>query len=155
MNKAQYAVYDVYKPETNYIKLSTPFLVKSRCKFCRGLPMHYYYIKSRGLYQDPSKLVQWFQDVSKHFKRMCTEHYFLSEPRYCGGMANFSQTPFYKGYNPTLHRTRGVSNSSEMSEFLMCECGGTSWAFRNKAVKNRPEIVNRKSRKNFPQKFEF
>lgn len=144
-----------YKPEIVRVNLSTPFLVRSRCKFCAGLPTHYYYIRNATMWYNPRKPIDHFKQMTKYVKRMCSDHYLMEEPKYFVEMASFSHPVSYKGYRPRLHRTRGSSATQDVVEFLMCDCGRSSWAFSDKAVKYRPEIVARKARYRFPQKFEF
>jgi hypothetical protein len=148
-------IFQSYKPEIIRVSLSTPFLVKSRCKHCASLPSHYYYIRNATMWFNPRVVIDRFKSNLKYFKKMTTDHYMIDDPKYFHDMSNFTHAVTYKGYRPRLHRTRGSSATQDVVEFLMCECGKTSWGFSDKAIKNRPEIVNKKSRRRFPQKFEF
>jgi hypothetical protein len=144
-----------YKSEIIRINLSTPFLVKNRCKECGSHPSIYYYIRNRNLWLDPRRVLKDFDILKKYYKRMCSDHYMMLSPKYFTDLGSFSHQVGYKGFLPKLHRSRGRSIISNIAEFLMCECGATSWAYADKAVINCPEIANRKARSKYPQKFEF
>lgn len=130
------------------INLSFPFMMKNRCKECSSLPCIYYYIRNRSLFLNPRK-------TARKYKRMCTDHYFWVSPKDVDSLVDFSHTAIYKGYSPAIYRSRGNRRPINMTEYLMCECGATSWAFNDKSVRECPEVVNRKSRGKYPQRFEF
>lgn len=143
------------KLEIIRINLSTPFLTRSRCKSCAGFPTIFFYIKNPTLWYSPRRRTDLFVKLTKHIKRMCNNYHIFFDPKYYSGVSNFGHTPNYKGYKPNLHRTRGTSPVQNIVEFLMCNCGATSWAFTDKAAQNHPEITCRKARYKFPNKFEF
>lgn len=147
--------YRTYNPEFITVRLSTPFLARSKCKFCDGAPLIYYYVRNPTLWYNPRRVTNQLQMVKKYVKRLGMNHFMFDDPKYFTETAIFGHTPSYKGYNPKLHRTRGANPTFDIIEFLTCECGLATWAFTEKAVKHRPEIMNRKSRHNFPHKFEF
>jgi len=148
-------IYRLYKQQIIRVNLSTPFIVKSRCKKCKSNPSIYYYIRNKHLSIDPRSGLKIFESIKKYYKRMCADHYMMISPKYFTDLGSFSHSVNYKGFLPKLHRARGVNIGSNITEFLMCECGATSWAFTDKAAMARPEIVNRKARNKYPQKFEF
>lgn len=147
--------YRTYKPDIIRVRLSTPFLVRTKCKFCNGLPTIYYYVQNPSLWFDPRRVTDQLEFVKKYVKRMGSSHYLYDDPKYFTGEATFGHQVTYKGYRPKLHRTRGVSPHLDIIEHLTCECGRANWAFTEKSVQNRPEIMARKARHRFPQKFEF
>lgn len=147
--------FSTYKPEIIRVNFSTPFIVKSRCKHCAGFPSHYYYIRNPTMWYNVRTVTDRSRKAISHLKRMASDHYLIDDPKYFKNMSNFTHTTTYKGYRPRLHRTRGSRQTQDIIEFLMCECGKTSWGFSDKAIKGRPEILNRKARYRYPQKFEF
>lgn len=140
--------FDFTKMEVIKVNYSSPFLIKSRCKKCHSLPSIYYYIHNRYLALNCRR-------SPRKVKRMCANYYLLVAPANISDIGDLVFTPLFKGCYPTLQRTRGHKNNTNMTEYLMCDCGETSWAFSDKAIRNRPEIANRKGRHLYPQKFEF
>ena len=145
-----------YKFEIIGVNFSSTFMAKSRCKKCGSHPAVYYYTRNKYLWLDPHNAINSHLSVLKKYtKRMCSDHYMMISPKYFTNLISFSQSTSYKGYLPKLHNSRGRNFSSNIAEFLMCECGDTSWAFSDKAVRGCPEVFNRKSRFKYPQKFEY
>ena len=145
-----------YKHEIIGVNLSTPFITKNRCKKCASHPAIYYYIRNGYLYIDPRHSINTkYNIIRKYGKRMCSNHSMMIAPKHYAGLSGLSHTPSYKGYLPKFHYSRGRKYKTNVTEFLMCECGETSWAFSSKAIQECPEIINRKSRHKYPQKFEF
>ena len=138
--------------ETIQINLSTPFLQRAKCKFCEKGPSYYYCCRNTFFLDatTPQKYMQW---VTKHNYRICTDDYLFEEPKQCTQLINLSYQLPYKGYTPTLHRCRGVQPRTDFIEYVICKCGKTTWQFYYRSAKNRPEIINRKCRNNFPKKF--
>lgn len=139
-----------YKPEIIRVRLSMPVLVRARCIHCGGFPTQLYYMRNNSLYVTPPRRGT---RMGKRRYRMSTGHPSDS-PKYFT-MNQSSHSTMYKSYRPKLHRTRGSSSSSEFIEYLTCDCFATKWAFAEKSVVNRPEIMNRKARNFFPHKFEY
>jgi hypothetical protein len=145
-----------YKFEEIGVNFSSTFMAKSRCKKCGSHPATYYYTRNKYLWLDPNNALKANTvGLRKYLKRMCADHYLMIAPKYFTNLINFSHSTYYKGYLPKLHTSRGRNFRSSITEFLMCECGDTSWAFADKAVRGCPEIFNRKSRFKYPQKFEY
>lgn len=137
------------------VNLSTPFLIKNKCKECGSNPVTYFYVRNKTLWIDPNRIIQSFDLLKKYYKRMCSDYYMKVSPKYFNDLSHFSYYTLYKSYLPKLHHTRGRDLSPNVSEFLMCECGATSWIFSNLSAKKCPEVVNRKSRYSYPHKFDF
>lgn len=135
------------------INLSTPFPTKSRCKRCGSYPSMYYYLMGKVLRHDPRSSINIkFSLLKKYCKRMCNDQYLLVAPKYFNELESFSHKTSYKGFLPKLHRVRGSNQyCSDFIEYLMCDCGATSWAFSNRSVQGRVEIMNRKARGKYPQ----
>jgi len=146
----------MYKLEIIHINISSTFLIKNRCKECSKQPSDYYYIRKRRLFKDVNDQVSKFQLWRKWIDRFTADWYLDSDPKYFCDIEEFSFSVNDKSYLPTLHNTRGnINNKDHVIEILRCECGATIWAFNSKSVKNRPEIINRKGRYEYPRKFEY
>ena len=149
----------VYKKEIVKINLSETFMVRSKCKYCAEQPSIYYYVKNPLLWQDPSRIKEIFAFIKKYVHRMCSDFYLMEDPSSFYHISFFGFKTSFSGYNPKLHKTRTpwafYKQETEITEFLTCECGRTSWAFTDKTAKYRPEIVLRKARYRYPQKFDF
>lgn len=145
----------MYKSEIVGINLSTPFVIKGRCKKCGSYPDIYYFLRNHTLWLDPNRIVKQSSVFRKYWTRLCSDHYLSEQPRYVSGTSSFTHAVDGKSYKCRLHKNRGVNPVLDLEEFLTCQCGGTTWAFHDKSTRHRPEIVNRKAKRNFPQKFEF
>lgn len=137
------------------INLSTPFVVRSRCKKCAKYPSVYYYTRNPVMWFNPNRIRAQFVFIRKFVSRMCNDLYLLEDPKNFHNANYFSFPSSFKGYRPRLHRTKGSSAIFDIVEYLTCECGGSVWAFSDKSIRSRPEIVFRKGRYKYPQKFEF
>ena len=142
-------------PEIVRINLSTPFTVRTRCTKCAKNPSIYYYIRNPVMWFNPNKIRAQFSFVRKFVSRMCSDLYLNEDPKdfHTSNYLGFSTS--FKSYRPRLHRTRGSKAVSDIVEYLACDCGGSVWAFSDKAVRGRAEIVFRKGRYKYPQKFSF
>lgn len=147
--------YKTYKPEIIRIRLSTPFITRTRCKFCQGPPTIYYYVRNATLWFNPRKITEEFEWVKKHFQRLGLDYFMSADPKDYHGTSPYRHSPIYKGYRPKLHRTRGALPTFDIVEFVTCDCQQSTWAYSEKAVEKRPEIMQRKARFRFPNKFEY
>jgi hypothetical protein len=143
------------REETFKVKLSSPFLVRTRCKYCGSLPVDYFRMGGNRHFKDFRDFLNIFSWVPKHNKRLCSDFYLMDDPSSFYVMSNFSYSVPYKAYNPSIHHKRGIRPTRDINECLVCECGRTYWVFKQQAVMKRPEIVNRKSNREFPQKFKY
>jgi hypothetical protein len=147
-----------YKPEIVKVNLSETFMVRSRCKECGKFPSIYYYVKNPPLSIGPTKMKETFSFIKKYVSRMCSDFYLMDSPKSFHTINYFGFQTHFKSYRPKLMKTRSPWNyqpNPEMVEFLTCECGGTTWAFAAKTNRFRAEIIFRKARYKYPQKFEF
>jgi hypothetical protein len=142
------------KPEIHRVRLSSPFMVRSRCKFCMGSPIIYYYIRNPTLWFNPRKAMDRMSFIKKLLQHLRSLG-FLNEPKHCHSAAELSHDVSWAKYRPRLHRTKGSSAIFDVVEFVTCDCMQTTWAYSDEAIQNRPEINHRKSRYRFPTKFEF
>jgi hypothetical protein len=136
------------------VNLSTTFLIRTKCKFCATGPVHYFTGKTTIKWLSPHKAKGNYKFYFKFIKRVNYDYYLDEAPKKYTSMSPFTHTPAYKGYNPALHKKRGVSAINDFVEYLCCDCGRSKWVFSQKATKQRPEIVNRKAKNNYPVKFE-
>ena len=143
------------KLEVIRINVSTTFLIRSRCKGCGSSPQFYYIIRNKRPWFDPNKVIKDTVKFKSLYKRICHDHYMILPTRYFNSLQSFSHQVSYKGFNPKLHLSRGKSFINNVTEFLMCECGDTSWAFNQKSVQHTPEVENRKAKYKYPKKFEY
>jgi hypothetical protein len=149
-----------HKPEIIRVSLSTPFLVRSRCKGCGGHPNIYYWIRNPSISLDPRKgisehLEAVIRYMSRYSTRVISDFYLEEKPSSFTKINLFNYNFGPKSFNPRAHKNRGTNMTFEVVEYLTCECGKSAWAFTDKIIKNKPEIFNRKSRFTFPNKFDF
>lgn len=151
--------FKTHKSEIVRVNLSETFMVRSRCKLCGKLPSMYYYFKNPILFDDVNEVKYLFGFIRKYISRMCDDFYLIESPSSFIHMSFFGFKLNFKGYNPKLHKTRTpwirYKQDLEITEFLTCECGKTSWAFSDKTVKLRPEIILKRARYKYPKRFDF
>lgn len=145
----------VYKPEVIRVRLSSPFLARTKCKYCGGAPSIYFYVKNATLWVNPRKMVELFDVIRPYIRRMGADHYLWDDPKYFTSISTFEFPLTLNKYRPRIHRTRGAKSTADVVEFLTCDCARSNWAFSDKAVENRREINQRKARYRFPHKFEY
>ena len=134
------------------VNLSTPFLQRTKCKFCGEGPAHYYCVRETANL-DVKRSIKYMEWIRKHHYRMCSDDYFFDDPKDCNRLIHFSYQILYRAYSPILHRTKGIHPRANFVEYLVCDCGKSTWVFYYRSTVDRPEIINRKSRSNFPKKF--
>lgn len=139
------------EPEIVRINLSESFLVRSKCLYCDSIPDFYYLIDGKAMWFSPRKINNSL--LSKIAKRLCSDHYLDNPPKWYHNMTDFKFSLSYTTYRPRLHRTRGSLPVQDCVEYLTCNCGKTVWAFSNKAIRYRPELVQRRSRHVHAPKF--
>lgn len=137
------------------VRLSTPFLARTKCVYCGGPPTTYYYARNTTLWNNPRRVTDQLSFVKKFVKRMSSDHYYIGDPKHFKSAAYFSHSVNYKGYRPRLHRTIGSNPVFDATEYLACDCGQARWAFSEKAILGRSEILLRKSRSCFPHKIVY
>jgi hypothetical protein len=131
------------------VKLSTPFLLKSKCRNCGTSGLYYYIIRNGAFFISPegSKLIS---EIYQRFtKRMCSDYYLMDSPSKYRSNSFFNYSKSHKGYNPKIYKNLNVKSNNNNVEIFSCECGKTQWAFGNTNDDNRPEICNRKSNRAF------
>ena len=97
---------------------------------------------------DPRRVTNRLELAKNRIKNIgwITNPIIIDDPTYKVSASSFSHHPYYKGYRPRLHRTRGSNAIMDSIEYLGCDCGKTYWAFSEIGNLRRPEITNRKSR---------
>jgi hypothetical protein len=146
-----------YKLQRVRINISSSFMARALCKECGKGPAYYYHVRLPFIWKDVSDQIigsKWFRSW---IKRLVSDWYLVSEPRYFRDISEFSASFPDAHYNPTAHMKRGLPKveKDNVMEMLGCECGATVWAFNQKSTKNRPEVINRKGRYKYPRQFEY
>lgn len=142
------------KPGLMRVRLSSPFVVKSRCKECMGHPVFYYSTKVNVYTKDPRVTVK----VSKSQQFSWTDinkgiEWLFPDPQDLPGVSMLSYPAFFAKYNAKLH-LRKSAFPLNVVEFVTCDCMATQWAFTDKMTTFRPEIENRKARYTYPADIE-
>lgn len=140
------------KPEFIKIRLSTPFVVRTKCKHCGGSPAFYWYTRNPTMWFSPRKEIEHFDHYRKLIKKFNSDYYLSEEPKYFTKMIMFNYAG-RDGYRPRLHRSRGTNPVFDRVEYLSCDCGMATWAFNQKAGDLKPEKSNRRARTHFPNEF--
>ncbi|SRR5258708_7669090 len=145
---------NINKKSYVHINLSTPFPVRTRCRYCGKGPEHYYASKTATKWFNPNRIKDASKHYQKHIKRMIFDYYLDSLPKDFCFISPFTHTVLYKSYNPALHKKRGIPPVNDYVEFLCCNCGRTTWGFSQKSIGARHEITQRKARYSYPVKFD-
>lgn len=143
-----------FKPEIVRVRLSFPMMTRARCKFCKGLPSIYYFIRNPIMYTNPKDAlnrIEKYRGVLTLIGRQPP----LYAPKYMQTASPMSHPIVWSKYRPRVHRTRGSNAGMDLVEYVTCECMRSRWAFADQATENRPEIERRKAHHRFPTKFEF
>lgn len=127
------------------INISNSFIHRARCAKCGNQPKYYYISANPILYNDPNKNKNNFKFIKKYYKRISSDHK-IDDFRFASKLNYYNHSVNYKSYNPKLHRVKGADAKFNLIESLTCECGYTFWYFTEKSIKNRSEILNRKSK---------
>lgn len=145
------------KQEVVRINISSTFLTRARCKDCGKGPDFYYASMQPFKWKEIKHFLIYSKFSKRWVKRMVSNWYQEFSPRYFHDLGDFSFALEAKGFNPALHKSRGIDvlDRDNVVEYVGCECGATVWAFNEKSTKRRPEITNRKGRYKYPQKFAF
>lgn len=143
------------KQETIRINISSTFMVRARCKFCKNGPDYYYGCFKPHMWDDISRYRGFTGRNKQWIKRMCSSWYKEFEPYTFDDIYEFTFRLEYQSFRPTLFRAHGatMSQRANVLECLTCKCGRTVWAFNQKSTKNRPEVTNRKGKYGYPKKF--
>lgn len=142
-----------YKPRIIQVNLSSSFVARTKCVQCGQEPQVYYYANKPYLFIDPKGAQNLFKSMTKWMKRMSSDWFMEAEPKFFKEMSAFNHMVDYKGYNPRLHKSRGVNPQTNTIQYISCWSGCTVWAFSDSANTERQEISQRKSRHKYPQKF--
>lgn len=144
------------KAEDIKVSISSAFIMRARCKYCGDVPTTYFWISNSPLDKDVLEMINEAKFDKNYIKRMGGDWYLYNEPKAFLNNGYFSFTLYGKSYSPKLHKSIGntydIKSRDNITEMLGCECGKSFWAFNNKSVKNKPEIVNRKGRYGYNQK---
>lgn len=137
--------------EKYYVNTSSTFLSKNRCIKCNKFPKNYFAYRPLKLYIDNAQLIKMQLLVQNYYKSN-RQYFWIIDPksiRYIGSLFHLCS---YKGRNIKFFKNKG---ESPLVECVICECGGSIWAFSNKSNAKKPEILHRKSRLKYPHSFTF
>jgi len=145
------------KPEIIKVKLSSTFVGKGFCKYCGGKPKHFYYVRNRILFHDQNSIRQLFPALMTFVKSFGQDWFTWIAPGIQTKQSHIAYTPNQLKYNPRTHSmySSKTENKSSVSEYLSCDCERTTWAFTQKANDKRPELLNRKAKGTFKDKFVY
>lgn len=143
---SNYYDWDIGEIEEIKINLSTPIVMRARCKRCGKFPDTYYCLRHRELIKDVKKQIAHSLRTKKYIKKMNAEWYFDFSPSNFSSINLFSHSTIYKGYNPRLHKTKGLDPHSLKMEYLTCPCNQTIWSWVDKFVQNKLEHKHRRAR---------
>jgi hypothetical protein len=143
--------------ETITVNISSSFFKRAKCKDCGGGPNYYYPLRKPVLWDDPRQLLAASKWLRTFIKRLVEDWYLDATPKYFTEANEFSYSPSDKHFTPTRFRTRGLPTKQEdnVIDVMVCECGASVWWYNQKSVKNKPEIVNRKGKYGYPDRFEW
>lgn len=152
MNKPKKSI-PQYQPEYVRINLSQPLIALGKCRFCGKPPSIYYFTGIPVRWKDPTAIKKIFANYQKRLKRFCYSYYLESVPKTFSGTGFLTYSPYFKTYNPALHRNKIPFNDEEYQEYLTCPCGASNWSFNEKSNALRRDITQRKARYKYPKKF--
>jgi hypothetical protein len=139
------------KQELIKVRVSTPFMVRTKCKYCGGAPSFYWYTRNPTVWFNPRKEIEYYDLFKNLFRRFSFDFYLAEEPKYFTKMGTFKYA--VNSYRPRLHRARGTNPVFDKVEYLSCDCGRATWAFAQKAGDQRLEKRHRRARYCFPNEF--
>lgn len=142
-----------FPPEYVCINLSQPLIVLGKCRFCGKPPSIYFFTGTPARWRDATFIRRIFQTYMKRLKRLCYNYYLSESPKMFSGTDFLSYQPYFKSYNPALHRNRIPHTDDEYQEYLTCQCGACTWSFNEKSNALRRDIIQRKARYKYPKKF--
>ena len=146
---------DRYKPKTIGISLSSSFMARARCKFCTKPPSAYYACFKPNLWADATTYRRFSPRSTRWIRRMTSSWYKEFAPKEFHDIYEFTFRMDYKSYRPLLHRAVGadVSGRDNVIDCVSCECGRTIWAFNQTSNQKRLEVISRKGKYTYPQRF--
>lgn len=136
------------------LQLSTPFLVRTRCKHCGSMPFDYFQMHIKRGFLNPRDLIRiksWFYSDGS----VCDNFYIDEEPKSYNVLSPFSYTHQGLSYSPKLHIKNKSFSKNDITDCMVCQCGKTYWYFGQVSSKNKPEVVNRKTQSTFSQKIMY
>ena len=138
----------IHAIEDRQINLSHSFMAKNRCRSCGSIPTHYYNTKFPGFSNEPRHKTNWKIVIQNDFTSQAPPSSYI----FLYNASSFAHVPNYKGYNPRLHRTDSVSTN--MREYVICDCGNTKWAFSD-MYSIAPEKISRRAKSFYPHKLKY
>jgi hypothetical protein len=130
------------------VNLSTPAIMRARCKKCGARPSKYYRLQEREFIKD-IKVYSSRSLRNKNFiKKMNSDWHLDFYPSTFHSIYFLSYSPLLKGYNPHLHINNRANSDSHypLTEFLTCSCGQTTWSWKDINHQDVLEHKHRRSR---------
>jgi hypothetical protein len=143
-----------WKPQVIKINISSTFVIKNKCLECDKRPAAYYrrvMLPYGRTPRDDEWLIEFYQ---KHMRRMTRSWYLNRDPKTLTSLKEFSFTLNGKSFKPGSHHKLDTGYTNRITDYLVCPCGKTMWAFNQTSGEDRPEIKNRKGRYSYPRKFQ-
>jgi hypothetical protein len=101
--------------------------------------------------RDFIRIKAWFYSEGS----VCDNFYLEEEPKSYNTITAFSYSHKGLSYSPRLHLKNKSFNKNNLTDCMVCQCGKTYWYFSQMTSKDKPEVVNRKTQKTFPQRIMF
>lgn len=144
------------KPSRIRINISSSFRIRTCCKHCLGKPAFIYHLPLSFVWKDVSDYLADSEYGRKFFTTSSPWNLMRHEPRLFNGITEFNLILDDKGFLPRVHYMKSIlitkkhEHYATVIEIFSCKCGGTTWAFNQRSVIFRPEIVMRKGKYSFP-----
>lgn len=151
MKKNKFKIYHPSKKEQGHdgIKYSNTFTKRTICKWCHCAPQEYSLIRNPLIYKNYKFTLNQFSYIRENVVRMASDIYLDFDPKDFKNTAEYKFPVSFKGYNPRLHRTRGSTSRTNVTEILSCPCGRSEWAFNYKSTVERKDIIMRQGSKRY------
>jgi hypothetical protein len=144
------------KPSRIRINISSSFRVRTCCKHCQGKPSFIYHIPLSFVWKDVADYLAESEYGRTFFTTLPRFVLMRIEPRLFNGITEFNLILDDKSFSPRAHYTKPMLMTKKpgqfvpLTEILSCKCGATTWAFNQRSVIFRPEVVMRKGKYCYP-----
>ena len=136
------------------ISLSSPILVRTRCKYCNSLPQDCFLLMKKRIFLSPV-------EINNIYMKYITKYMIInsvpvhSNGRFIRVNRDLSLPVNYKAFNSSLHKNKKNSIDTYLSftEVVLCRCGRSCWGVQDKTKLLRHEVLHRKSFKCYPKTF--
>lgn len=145
------------KVEVSTVNISSTFLMRCVCKECGSGPYIHYAIRKPLVWDEPKQLLSASKWLRRYVQRMVQDWYLDAEPKYFHSLRELTFSLTDKHFVPSHFRTKGFPSDprNNVVDIMQCECSATVWWYSQQAIKDKPEVVNRKGKYCYPKKFEW